>query len=84
MLSRRCSATPDDIAVLAGLYNHLELLTSLGLPVSLWDAQNTCYAMVRTHFPDMSRRAGEGDSRCQAWTNQFRLLGEKLALDIPA
>jgi hypothetical protein len=82
-LSKRCSAAPENIERLAALNQHIELLSSLGLSLTLWTMQNMCYSFVQSIYPAMKSKCEAGDRSCQAWICQFRMLGEKLALRVP-
>jgi alpha-amylase/alpha-mannosidase (GH57 family) len=82
-LSERCSAAPDNIEFLAALNDYVEPLRSLGAPLTVWAAQNVCYSLLESSYPEMKQKSDEGDLRSRAWIRQVRLLGEKLALRLP-
>jgi alpha-amylase/alpha-mannosidase (GH57 family) len=82
-LASRCSAAPYNIEFLADLTAYVDPLWSLRVPETLGPAQNMCYALLQSVYPEMKRRAKEEDGSCEAWVRQFSILADRLALRIP-
>ncbi len=71
---------PKDLETLKRLTAALELARSLPFEVILWSAQNTWFEIRRTVFADVSKCAEGGDAGAASWIEQFKSLGEKLAV----
>jgi hypothetical protein len=50
--------------------------------VNLWTVQNTCYDMLQHTYPDVRRRAEQGDKRALECVAHFTALCEKLSVRI--
>ncbi|MFN2556875.1 MAG: DUF3536 domain-containing protein [Nitriliruptorales bacterium] len=58
------------------------LARSLPFEVNLWQAQNDFYAALQRAYPELRRRAQEGDEPAAVWAGHFRTLGESLAVAV--
>jgi alpha-amylase/alpha-mannosidase (GH57 family) len=68
---------PDDLALLERLLKLVGLVTSLKVPVNLWQTQNVYYGMLQTEYPARRQRAAT-DPEAARWVELFRELGAKL------
>jgi len=82
-LARRCAASPDRLENLAQLSKHVEMLASTSLSQNTWAAQNLCYSLLETRYPEMAAKRRKGDASAETWLRQFQALCEKLSLRMP-
>jgi hypothetical protein len=74
-------AHPMDISALSRLDAAVTLAGKLPFKVLLWKIQNDYYEILNTVYRDV---AGAPESGCSgAWLEQFRALGQKLAIHMP-
>mgnify|MGYP002083022205 CR=1 FL=1 len=69
--TRAAAARPADPGPLEEVARIVRCAEVLGLPLSLWESQNTAIRM-RGHYREMQRRSGEGDSGAERWVEAFR------------
>lgn len=81
-LMARLADTPDDIPLLKGLRDAVEVARSLPFAPDLWSLQNTYYTLLKTTYPDFQRRAQQGEGEAKVWGDLFRALGELLSVRI--
>lgn len=77
-MAEQLSANPTDRPGLLKLDAAAALVPLLPFEVDLWRVQNIYYRMLQTVYPEVLIQAEQGDESAQAWTGQFRGLGEKL------
>ncbi len=58
----------------------VDLARTLPFEVDLWRAQNLFHEALRTVYPSLLARAESGDAVAAAWAEQFRELGDALAM----
>jgi alpha-amylase/alpha-mannosidase (GH57 family) len=76
------SAHPTNLALLEKLDAALDLGSHLPFRVNLWEVQNICYAILKSTYPPLRMRAGQGDERAREWIRRFSAMGEKLLVRI--
>jgi alpha-amylase/alpha-mannosidase (GH57 family) len=54
----------------------------LPFPVELWKIQNSYYRLLENVYPEMRRRAEQGELSAQAWLGPFKALGRKLVIKV--
>jgi hypothetical protein len=69
---------PPDLSLITHLDAVTGLIRSLPFEVDLWKLQNIYYGLLQTFYPDMRKKAGQGDEDARAWVDQFNALGDKL------
>lgn len=79
-MAERLSASPTDLSLLQKLEEAAGLMESLPFEVNTWRVQNVFYEMVQTVYPEVKRRAEQGDAQAQEWVGSFLALGEKLSV----
>ncbi|MDV2503520.1 MAG: DUF3536 domain-containing protein [bacterium] len=79
-MAERLSASPTDFSLLQKLEEAAGLMESLPFEVNTWRVQNVFYEMVQTVYPEVKRRAEQGDAQAQEWVGSFVALGEKLSV----
>lgn len=79
-MAERLSASPTDLSLLQKLEEAAGLMESLPFEVNTWRVQNVFYEMVQTVYPEVKRRAEQGDAQAQEWVGSFVALGEKLSV----
>ncbi len=70
-LTRAAAARPADPGPFEEVVRVVGCAEVLGLPLDLWESQNTVIRM-RGHSLEMQRRAGEGDGAAERWVAAFR------------
>jgi len=73
-------ATPEDIALLKNLADSIALIRSVPFTVDLWKVQNLYYEMLKTAYPELRKRAQQGDETAAEWVTQFVSLGQQLLM----
>ncbi len=79
-MAERLSASPTDLSLLQKLEEAAGLMESFSFEVNTWRVQNVFYEMVQTVYPEVKRRAEQGDAQAQEWVGSFVALGEKLSV----
>ena len=79
-MAERLSASPTDLSLLQKLDEAAGLMESLPFEVNTWRVQNVFFEMVQTVYPEVKRRAEQGDAQAQKWVGSFVALGEKLSV----
>ena len=74
------SSNTEDLSRLEGLGGALGILDYLPFQVNLWKVQNIFYDILKSVFPDMNKRAMEGNKTAKQWVSHFTALREKLNL----
>lgn len=74
------SQKPQSLSLLKKLNQILEIVASLPFSVNLWDAQNVYYRMLQDTVPEFQQQAEQGNEEAREWLQQFRALGDKLAV----
>jgi hypothetical protein len=77
------SSNPGDLVTLETLHQAVNLVDSMPFRVNIWSAQNVCYNILKSTYPEMLERAGMGDRAAREWVGHFIPLAEKLSLKIP-
>jgi alpha-amylase/alpha-mannosidase (GH57 family) len=81
-MMERFSSAPEDISLLQELVAAVELARSLPFEVNLWKVQNLYYAMLQSTYPDLQKRAQQGDKAAVEWVAQFGSLGQQLSIQV--
>jgi alpha-amylase/alpha-mannosidase (GH57 family) len=80
-LEKMAAGLLDDPANLT-LLKHLDAVTglarSLPFEVNLWKVQNIYYRLAQNVYPEVQKKAGQGDVQARTWLEHFTTLGEKL------
>lgn len=71
---------PQSLQLLRKLNKTLEVVLNLPFVIDLWNAQNTYYRMLQDTRPQFEEQARNGDGEAKDWLEQFRALGDKLAV----
>jgi hypothetical protein len=72
----------DDIDLLKGLVGATSLARSVPFSVDLWILQNIYYEMLRNTYPELKKRAQQGDTAATEWVTQFVSLGQQLLVRV--
>jgi len=78
----RLRREPEDTVLLRRMDEMITLARTAPFKLDLWQVQNGCYALLRTTYPSLRQRAGEGDAAAAEWVGLFRGLAEKLAMRV--
>jgi hypothetical protein len=81
-LAERFCAAPLDLEIPERLRAALDLAVSLPFHVNLWTVQNIFYEMLQQIYPDVRRRAEQGDKCALECVAHFTALCEKLSVHI--
>jgi len=73
---------PRDPALLRRIASTVVLARSAPFQVDLRQAQNGCYELLRTVYPERHDQAGKGDAAAIEWVALFRKVGEGLAVRV--
>jgi alpha-amylase/alpha-mannosidase (GH57 family) len=69
---------PGELAAVQRLNTVTGLARFLPFEVSLWKAQNVYYDMLHAVYPELQRRAEQGDEGAREWVRHFVSLGDRL------
>jgi alpha-amylase/alpha-mannosidase (GH57 family) len=75
-------ARPGDLELLRRAHEAVTLALSAPFEVDLWRAQNRCYELLQTVYPERSEKAEKGDAAAMEWVRRFKKLGEGLAVRV--
>jgi hypothetical protein len=78
----RLRENPTDPDLLQRVDATVALARTPPFDVDLWRAQNGCYELLRTAYPEQKEKAGEGDAKAAEWVGRFRSLAERLAVRV--
>ena len=78
----RLVSTPDDITVMENLVDAVVLARSVPFAIDLWKVQNLYYEMLKNTYPEIQKRAQQGDETAAEWTTQFLSLGQQLLIRV--
>jgi len=73
---------PEDPERLRRVHEAVTLARSAPFQVDLWRAQNRCYELLQTVYPEQLAKAEEGDEAAAEWVSRFKKLGEGLAVRV--
>src|SRR5581483_11435504 len=71
ILAGRIAADPSNIEKLKDLKAALKIVKQMPFGVNLWSAQNHVYAIQAGLYQRMRRKAQRGDTRAQAWVENY-------------
>jgi len=78
----RFASSPDDIALLKSLVDAAMLARSVPFPVDLWEVQNLYYKMLKNIYPELRKKAEQGDQVAADWATHFVSLGQQLLVRV--
>jgi alpha-amylase/alpha-mannosidase (GH57 family) len=78
----RLVSTSEDVDLLKELLAAAQLARSAPFPVDLWKVQNLYHQLLHSTYPDLKKRAQEGDETARALLDQFVLLGQQLSMRV--
>jgi alpha-amylase/alpha-mannosidase (GH57 family) len=78
-LMQRLEREPQSLELLEHANVLVTLLEMLPFKVDYWQAQNIFYALMKKHFPFLSKRMDEAS---RMWTRRFLDLGERLKVRV--
>lgn len=81
-LMEKVASQPENIALLERVEQMLQLLSPLSLDLNLWKAQNIYFALAKNTFPDISKKAAEGDVSAQHYLKVFQKIGNHLQVKV--
>ncbi|HEY4589612.1 MAG TPA: glycoside hydrolase, partial [Thermoanaerobaculia bacterium] len=73
---------PEDPELLRRVHEAVTLARSAPFQVDLWRAQNRCYELLQTVYPEQLEKAEKGDEAAAEWVSRFKKLGEGLAVRV--
>jgi hypothetical protein len=82
MLSGRFAADPSNLQKLSELQNALKIVKQMPFAVNLWSAQNHVYAIQSGLYQRTRKKAQRGDTRAQAWVDNYLALSELLSIRV--
>lgn len=80
-LMTRFQEKPFDLSLPDAMQTTMELARLLPINVNLWEVQNIYYAMARTVYYDISKKAVQEKTDAVRWTQAFLKLGEAFNFD---
>jgi len=78
----RLRERPEDRDLLRRIDDTVALARSAPFDVDLWHAQNRCYELLQTIYPEQREKDEEGDAEAAEWVRRFRKLGARLAVRV--
>jgi Domain of unknown function (DUF3536). len=69
---------PDGVPLLKKMGGLLRVMSSAGIPLNLWKAQNIYYRIDNRVHKDMRKKASGGDLVSREWVDAFHALGERM------
>jgi len=75
-------ATPEDVDLLREVLAAAQLTRSAPFAVDLWRVQNLYHQLLHSTYPELKKRAQEGDEAARAWLDQFAPLGQQLSMRV--
>jgi len=81
MMTKFASAY-EDIDLLRELVEATALARSVPFSVDMWIVQNLYYEMLRNKYPELQKRAQQGDAAAMEWVTQFVSLGQQLLVRV--
>jgi hypothetical protein len=75
-------AAPEDEDLLKELLAAVQMAGSAPFPVDLWKVQNLYHGMLQSTYPELKKKAQQGDESAGEWLKQFETLGEKLSMRV--
>jgi len=76
------AAEPSSLVKLQALQNVLRVASFMPFSVNLWAAQNHVYATRTGLFQRTRKKAHRGDTRAQAWVDEFLMLCKQLCIHV--
>lgn len=73
---------PDDLSALQELVAAAGIAQAMPFEIDLWKVQNLYYQILWNSYPELQRRAKEGDNTAEEWVVQFASLGEQLSIEV--
>ncbi len=80
-IAGRLLEDPSDLGTLETLEGIVSLVRTLPFEVSLWEAQNVCYELAQTVYPEILSRKDQ-DENAETWARHFTGLAEKLSVRV--
>ena len=77
----RFQENPFDLSLPDAMQTTMELARPLPINVNLWEVQNIYYAMARSVYYDISKKAVQEKTDAVRWTQTFLKLGETFNFD---
>jgi len=74
--------SPYELPLLRKLAAVVSMLTCLPFQVNLWKVQNIFHEILHATYPDLLKRARQGDKEAEEWVSHFVTLGEKLSVRV--
>ena len=75
-------ATPEDVDLLKEILTAAQLACSAPFLVDLWKVRNLYHQLLYSTYPELKKRAQEGDEAARAWLAQFVPLGQQLSMRV--
>jgi hypothetical protein len=82
-LAERWQEKPEDLPALQRMESPSSLVQAVAIGVNLWKPQNAYFKIFGSAFPEMQRKAHQGDEIAKRWLEHFSALGEKLGFVSP-
>ncbi|GBD39395.1 hypothetical protein HRbin37_01674 [bacterium HR37] len=82
-MAERLFSNPMDISLIKRLEGIIEITHSLPFMVNLWKPQNIYYEILQTTYPEVKKKADQGDENAMSWVECFTSLGDKLYIWVP-
>jgi alpha-amylase/alpha-mannosidase (GH57 family) len=73
---------PEDDELLKELLAATQMASTLPFTVDLWKVQNLYHGMLQSTYPELQKRAQQGDESAGEWLKQFETLGEQLSMRV--
>jgi alpha-amylase/alpha-mannosidase (GH57 family) len=78
----RLRERPADPDLLQRVDATVALARTSPFDVDLWQAQNGCYELLQSIYPEQREKSETGDAAAAEWVRRFRTLAERLAVRV--
>jgi hypothetical protein len=81
-LMKRLEQSPADIDLLQTIEQTLKIMLPIASQPNVQTAQNVLFAISKQTYPEMIKKAGDGNQTSQKWVEHFRNLAYYLGITV--
>jgi alpha-amylase/alpha-mannosidase (GH57 family) len=81
-LARESRDNPGELRLLKRWSDSVRLTSQLPFIINFYGTQNTYYDILLRVYPELKTASERGDENAQAWTDEFRALGDMLSVKV--
>ncbi|MFW6159862.1 MAG: DUF3536 domain-containing protein [Acidobacteriota bacterium] len=79
-LMKELSLNPENLKLLKNISSIFQILKGFPLELDLWKSQNICFFLAKNYFPQIKKKAEQGEEKAQDWQKHFQILGNFLGV----